>query len=77
MVKVEVNTREHFSVFGHIPKLFIVDNPWFSGYWFAWYMRRLAERPANALFLLRNLFGWARGRYAELLQKLHSPGSGL
>lgn len=25
--------------------------------WFAWYMRRLAERPANVLFVLRNLFG--------------------
>jgi proline dehydrogenase len=24
--------------------------------WFAWYMRRLAERPANVLFLVRNLF---------------------
>lgn len=24
--------------------------------WFPWYMRRLAERPANVLFLLRNLF---------------------
>lgn len=24
--------------------------------WFPWYMRRLAERPANLLFLLRNLF---------------------
>jgi proline dehydrogenase len=24
--------------------------------WFPWYMRRLAERPANILFLLRNLF---------------------
>lgn len=23
--------------------------------WFAWYMRRLAERPANVLFLLKNL----------------------
>jgi proline dehydrogenase len=25
--------------------------------WFPWYMRRLAERPANLWFLLRNLFG--------------------
>ena len=25
--------------------------------WFAWYMRRLAERPANLLFVLRNLVG--------------------
>jgi proline dehydrogenase len=25
--------------------------------WFPWYMRRLAERPANVMFLLRNLVG--------------------
>ena len=25
--------------------------------WFAWYMRRLAERPANVLFVVRSLFG--------------------
>lgn len=25
--------------------------------WFPWFMRRLAERPANLLFLARNLFG--------------------
>jgi proline dehydrogenase len=25
--------------------------------WYAWYMRRLAERPANVLFALRQLFG--------------------
>ena len=25
--------------------------------WFPWYMRRLAERPANILFVLRNLVG--------------------
>lgn len=24
--------------------------------WFAWYMRRLAERPANVIFVLRSLF---------------------
>jgi proline dehydrogenase len=24
--------------------------------WYAYFMRRLAERPANLLFLLRNLF---------------------
>jgi proline dehydrogenase len=27
----------------------------YGEYWFPWYMRRLAERPANVLFLLRNL----------------------
>jgi proline dehydrogenase len=25
--------------------------------WYRWYMRRLAERPANVLFVLRSLFG--------------------
>lgn len=28
----------------------------YGEYWFAWYMRRLAERPANVLFVLKNLF---------------------
>ena len=28
----------------------------YGTYWFPWYMRRLAERPANVLFVLRNLF---------------------
>jgi proline dehydrogenase len=28
----------------------------YGSYWFPWFMRRLAERPANALFLARNLF---------------------
>jgi proline dehydrogenase len=27
----------------------------YGDYWFPWYMRRLAERPANVLFVLRNL----------------------
>lgn len=28
----------------------------YGSFWFPWYMRRLAERPANVTFLLRNLF---------------------
>jgi proline dehydrogenase len=27
----------------------------YGPYWFPWYMRRLAERPANAWFVVRNL----------------------
>ena len=30
-LKVEINTREHFSVFGYVRKKFEVKNPWFSG----------------------------------------------
>jgi proline dehydrogenase len=29
----------------------------YGEYWFPWYMRRLAERPANVGFVVRNLFG--------------------
>jgi len=28
----------------------------YGDYWFPWYMRRLAERPANVGFVLRNFF---------------------
>jgi predicted nucleotidyltransferase component of viral defense system len=29
-LKIEINTREHFTVFGFIGRTFRVDNPWFS-----------------------------------------------
>jgi proline dehydrogenase len=29
----------------------------YGSYWFPWYMRRLAERPANVWFVVKNLFG--------------------
>ena len=28
----------------------------YGSHWFAWYMRRLAERPANVWFVIRSLF---------------------
>ncbi|PYV10560.1 MAG: hypothetical protein DMG23_07245 [Acidobacteria bacterium] len=30
----------------------------YGTYWFPWFMRRLAERPANALFVIRNLLAF-------------------
>jgi len=30
----------------------------YGDYWFPWYMRRLAERPANVWFALRQLWPW-------------------
>jgi len=29
----------------------------YGSFWFPWYMRRLAERPANVLFVARRMFG--------------------
>jgi proline dehydrogenase len=34
----------------------------YGSYWYPWYLRRLAERPANIWFALRNLFGPAQIR---------------
>jgi proline dehydrogenase len=28
----------------------------YGEYWFPWYMRRLAERPANVWFVAKNMF---------------------
>ena len=28
----------------------------YGEYWFPWYMRRLAERPANVWFVVKNIF---------------------
>ena len=30
-LKVEINTREHFTVHGHVRRPFAVENPWFTG----------------------------------------------
>ena len=29
----------------------------YGEFWFPWYMRRLAERPANVLFVAKSMFG--------------------
>ena len=29
----------------------------YGKFWYPWYMRRLAERPANVGFVLKNIFG--------------------
>jgi proline dehydrogenase len=38
---------------GHIVKTLIS----YGAAWYRWYMRRLAERPANVLFVDKSLFG--------------------
>ncbi len=38
---------------GHVVKTLIS----YGAAWYRWYMRRLAERPANVLFVIKSLFG--------------------
>lgn len=44
--------QEQFVAGGHRVRVLIS----YGEEWFPWFMRRLAERPANLLFVLRNLF---------------------
>jgi proline dehydrogenase len=38
---------------GHVVKTLVS----YGASWYRWYMRRLAERPANVLFVVKSLFG--------------------
>lgn len=44
--------QERLAKAGHVFRVLIS----YGDAWFPWYMRRLAERPANVLFVARNLF---------------------
>jgi len=44
--------QQHFGRLGIRTRCLIS----YGEYWFPWYMRRLAERPANMWFVAKNLF---------------------
>ncbi len=50
---IQRNVQTRFAKEGYRVRVLIS----YGSAWFAWYMRRLAERPANMLFLLKNLVG--------------------
>ena len=49
---IRSGAMQSLRVHGHLGRVLISYGP----AWFPWYMRRLAERPANLLFVLRNVF---------------------
>lgn len=49
---IQRDAQLHFARQGHKVRVLIS----YGSAWFAWYMRRLAERPANVVFLLKNVF---------------------
>jgi proline dehydrogenase len=50
---IRTGTLRRLVAAGHRGRILISYGP----AWYPWYMRRLAERPANVLFVLRNVFG--------------------
>ena len=47
------SAQRRFVAEGHIVKTLVS----YGAAWYRWYMRRLAERPANVLFVAKSLFG--------------------
>ena len=46
-------SRQHDLAHRKIPTRCLIS---YGEYWFPWYMRRLAERPANVWFVVKNMF---------------------
>jgi proline dehydrogenase len=44
--------QERLAAAGHRSVVLVA----YGTYWYPWFVRRLAERPANSMFMLRNLF---------------------
>lgn len=53
MYGIRRDEQERLVHEGHRVRVLVSYGP----HWFPWYMRRLAERPANLFFVLRSLFG--------------------
>jgi proline dehydrogenase len=49
---IRANDQTRLAAAGHTVRVLIS----YGSYWFPWYMRRLAERPANVWFVVRSLF---------------------
>jgi predicted nucleotidyltransferase component of viral defense system len=69
-LKVEINTREHFSAVGHILTTFVVDGRWFTG------QADILTFPLDELLAtkLRALYQRKKGR--DLFDLWHALGSG-
>lgn len=48
---IQAGEQRRLASEGHLMRVLVA----YGEYWFPWYMRRLAERPANVWFVLRNL----------------------
>lgn len=50
---IQTAEQERLKREGHRVRVLIS----YGSYWYPWYMRRLAERPANVWFVMKNIFG--------------------
>jgi proline dehydrogenase len=51
---IRTDQQRRLAAAGHPTRTLIA----YGEYWYPWYVRRLAERPANVLFVLRQMVPW-------------------
>ncbi len=51
---IRTDQQERLAAAGHPTRTLIA----YGEFWYPWYMRRLAERPANVTFVLRQMLPW-------------------
>jgi proline dehydrogenase len=51
---IRADQQKRLKVAGYNVRVLIA----YGDYWFPWYMRRMAERPANVFFALRQILPW-------------------
>jgi proline dehydrogenase len=51
---IRADQQRHLKSEGYNVRVLIA----YGDYWFPWYMRRMAERPANVIFALRQMLPW-------------------
>ena len=51
---IRTDQQRRLAAAGHPTRTLIA----YGEYWYPWYVRRLAERPANVLFVLRQVVPW-------------------
>ena len=51
---IRADQQERLAAAGHPTRTLIA----YGEFWYAWYVRRLAERPANVAFVLRQMLPW-------------------
>ncbi|HSK93609.1 MAG TPA: proline dehydrogenase family protein [Candidatus Angelobacter sp.] len=51
---IRVDQQERLAAAGHLARTLVA----YGEFWYPWYVRRLAERPANVAFVLRQMLPW-------------------
>jgi proline dehydrogenase len=64
---IRMEAQRHLAAQGRTVKTLVS----YGAAWFPWYMRRLAERPANVWFVVKSMLPWSSGAPALETEPWH------